>query len=466
MNFSIKSILLVLFTILLSEPFEGLTLITSINKNNAQSQANQDEFDYTHLIDNNQNIINSWAHNTSPASIAYLTNDSLLYVPLSNPVNLNRGPTGGKFQIIDWNGEIIWDYILPSDICIPHHDIAILPNGNILALCTEYKSQSEVLSVGKINTNSDFMGLDMIIEIEPLDNNNAQIVWQWHFWDHLVQNTNPNYPKYGSPEDFPELLDINCNSNGGSMYDWTHCNSISYNDELQQILLTSRHMNEIYIIDHSTTIEEAGSNAGGKYGKGGDFLYRWGNPSIYNRNNFSDFTLNAPHAANWINNNTILIFNNKHTTSTSSAIEINIPFDNNFIIPDSNYEGFGPSEFSWIYESNFFSLTQSGALRLPNGNTLITIHQADKIFEINLSGDIVWEYEGNLHSARAIKYPMDYLELSLVGDINNDHVINILDIIQLLQQIIELNYDSNNDLNSDGILNVLDLVTLVNLILN
>ena len=107
MNFSIKSTLLVLFTILLSEPFEGLTLITSINKNNSQSQANQDEFDYTHLIDNNQNIINSWVHNTSPASIAYLTNDSLLYVPLSNPVNLNRGPTGGKFQIIDWNGEII-----------------------------------------------------------------------------------------------------------------------------------------------------------------------------------------------------------------------------------------------------------------------------------------------------------------------------------------------------------------------
>ncbi len=62
------------------------------------------------------------------------------------------------------------------------------------------------------------------------------------------------------------------------------------------------------------------------------------------------------------------------------------------------------------------------------------------------------------------------LQSSMPGDINNDSILNVLDIVLVVNFV--LGYDtpsasefSSADLNSDGILNILDVVTLANLIL-
>ena len=468
-----KKILIIisLLNLIICEAFDGLTLITTIgNQNNPKESI---------LIDNDENIVNTWIHETKTASIAYLTSDSILYVPckIGDGSGPALGPYGGRFKKVTWDGEIIWDYILPNDICLPHHDIEVLPNGNILAICSETKTQDEAENAGRVEINGTFT-LDMIIEIEPVGDDDANIVWSWHFWDHLIQDVNPELDNYGIISEDPHKLDINYNASYDEfgVQDWNHLNCISFNPMLNQIVFSSRQMNEFYVIDHSTTTEEASSNSGGLYDKGGDFLYRWGSPNNYDRGEETDQILEAPHGVNWIpegylGQGNFILFNNIHDNinDISAVIEIVPPINEDGSYNLDTIEPFAPISYDWIHQSNFYSATQSGAFRLSNGNTIITSAGDDnRIFEINTNGEIQWEYGGDLKTARAIKYSYDYFGDSTVGDINNDSVINILDVIIIINIILELegNNLENADINNDGIIDILDIIILINIIIS
>jgi len=59
----------------------------------------------------------------------------------------------------------------------------------------------------------------------------------------------------------------------------------------------------------------------------------------------------------------------------------------------------------------------------------------------------------------------------LLGDINQDGSINVLDIVGMINFILSSNIPTDNqfilsDINEDGIINVLDIVLIVNIILN
>jgi len=57
-------------------------------------------------------------------------------------------------------------------------------------------------------------------------------------------------------------------------------------------------------------------------------------------------------------------------------------------------------------------------------------------------------------------------DFTISGDVNNDGIINILDIVQTVSLILTSEYEENSDLNEDGIVNILDIVQLVNIILS
>src|SRR6185436_19708801 len=109
----------------------------------------------------------------------------------------------------------------------------------------------------------------------------ATVVWEWHLWDHLVQDfdaTKDNYAPVGS---HPELVDVNFTGGGMAGADWTHVNAIAYHEGFDQLVLSAHNQSEVWVIDHSTTTAEAASHSGGRSGRGGDLLYRWGNPEAY-----------------------------------------------------------------------------------------------------------------------------------------------------------------------------------------
>jgi hypothetical protein len=242
---------------------------------------------------------------------------------------------------------------------------------------------------------------DHVIEVKPTGPTTGDIVWEWHLWDHLIQDFDPRQNNYGVVTDHPELVDINF---GKENMDWNHINSIDYNEEFDQIILSSYGQDEIWIIDHSTTTEEAAGHTGGNSGKGGDILYRWGNPQAYRAGDLNDKKLFGQHDAQWIESGcpgegNILVFNNGENRPNgkySSIDEIVPPVDANgsyFYTPGNAY---GPEEPIWIYTAenptDFYSYRLSGAHRIPNGNTLVCDGPHGYFFEVTLDKELVWEY--------------------------------------------------------------------------
>jgi hypothetical protein len=146
------------------------------------------------------------------------------------------------------------------------------------------------------------------------------------------------------------------------------------------IVFTSRIFSELYIIDHSTTTQEAKGHTGGKYGKGGDILYRWGRSKNYMEN--GDTIVRVLHCPTWIPKgypgagNIMFFHNNVNGNGTSQVIEINPPIDENGKFIYTSGTAFGPETPAWVYSpsSDFRSDYMSSTFRLPNGNTLI--HEA------------------------------------------------------------------------------------------
>jgi hypothetical protein len=193
--------------------------------------------------------------------------------------------------------------------------------------------------------------------------------------------------------------------------DWMHVNAVAYNAELDQIALSSPSFHEIWIIDHSTTQEEAKGHTGGRWGKGGDILYRWGNPRAYRNGTNLDQRLFGQHNIQWIpkglsGEGHLLVFNNgggRKPVEYSSVDELVPPTDKDghYIRPKRG--PFGPAKPIWSYtasnKKDFYSWFISGAQRLPNGNTLINAGAVGIVFEVTPEGETVWRFSNPFKNA-------------------------------------------------------------------
>lgn len=365
----------------------------------------------TYLIDNCGNLVNEWVSQKNPGLAAYLMpNGDLVRTRRESNNVFFAGGVGGGIEIFDWMGNLKWEFVFSDQNNVLHHDIAVLPNGNILAIAFELVSREEVIALGRKLDNAPASGLwaDKIIEVKPLPNNEFEIVWEWRAIDHVVQNIDASFPSFSAIDEAPGRLNINyigSGQGGNTNSDWMHSNAIDYNPELDQIILNSRNFNEFFIIDHTTTTEEASSSEGGRYGKGGDFLYRWGNPLAYQSGTMFEQRLFSQHDAHWVDaglkdEGKIFVFNNginRPGGSISSVDLISPP-----ILPDGTYEkvqgeAYGPLEAEWVYglEAEHEDITSariSGVDRLPNGNTIITVGSNGRIVELDDNIQLVWDY--------------------------------------------------------------------------
>ena len=386
-----------------------------------------------YLINRKGEVVHEWKGNYGVLN-AYLQDDGSLVQNASDPdfPVFAAGGECGRLQKITWDSKILWDFEYADEHAHVHHDFNVMPNGHILAIAWEAKTAQEVLAAGRNPKLIPKAGLwpDKIIEIEPIDETHGKIVWEWHIWDHLIQDYDNKKANYGNPTDHPELMDINTGDtlpaqiskdsmailkkqgrawrnqtpeNMGS--DIYHVNAIKYNAELDQIAFSSPHLSEVFIIDHSTTTKEAAGHKGGRWGKGGDFLYRWGNPQNYRRGDSTTRELYGQHDIRWIEKGKpgeghLMVFNNdihyRDSMNYSMIYEFVPPTDEkgNYVIEKG--KPYGPEKPVWSYMApdtiSFWSSFISGAQRMNNGNTFINEGAKGRFFEVTKDGKIVWEY--------------------------------------------------------------------------
>ncbi len=415
----------------------------------------------TYLFDNEGRVVHSWASEHAGGLAAYVLENGHLF---RSAEAVNRKPgfqgpaAGGRIQEFDWDGTLVWDFEYHSEKRLPHHDAIKLPNGNALLICWEMIDEKEAIAKGRWpgTVKDSHVQPDCLVEIKPTGKTTGQVVWEWRSWDHLIQESDKSKPNYGNVSDHPELFDVNymhgaddliaklmttkegLNLLRGLPYtfsaptkkdtpkkdgdktdaaktktpmrlpkkepDWMHVNAVAYNAELDQIAMSSPHFNEIWIIDHSTTTEQAKGHTGGRWGKGGDLLYRWGNPHAYRNGSKLDQRLFYQHNIHWIpkglpGEGRLLVFNNgggRMPESYSSVDEFVPPVDK-----DGNYfrdkrSSFGPNKALWSYtapnKKDFFSFFISGAQRLSNGNTLINSGANGIVFEVTPELETVWKF--------------------------------------------------------------------------
>ena len=358
------------------------------------------------LIDTNSNIYKTWTFptNSKTGFSSYLIPGDTLVRVVNYPANIITGSSAtGEVQKVDWNNNIVWDYVYSDTTTVLHHDICPMPNGNVLMLALDITSAADMVQAG--SSSSTVRNMDKIIEVHPTGPNTGTIVWEWKDWDHLCQNYDASKNNYVSSIVMnPQLLNIN-HSNSG---DFTHMNGIDYNAALDQIAISSFTFSEVFVIDHSTTTAQAAGHTGGNSGHGGDIIYRWGNPASYGAS--GTHTFYVVHDAHWVpaDNpyypNYLCGFNNDGGTGGRSAVDIFLPPYNGYNYNLTLGSAYGPSNYSWLYTADTTTTNEGNSQQFPNGNSLVCLTFADSIIEVNQSGTILWRFNPGGKVSKAYRY--------------------------------------------------------------
>lgn len=360
---------------------------------------------HSFLITNTGEIVKQWTGSAAGAvAVKMLPNGNILRMEATTnnyfPAAVGMGGAG-LLEEIDGAGRVVWTYTLSNDRYLHHHDFHVMPNGNLLLVAWERRSPAEARAAGRNpdKISPDGVWSEAVLEVKPTRPAGGEIVWEWHVWDHLVQDFDASKDNFGRVAGNAAKLDINFigpGQNPALTANWLHINSIDYHAERDEILLGSRLLSEIWVIPHSPD-------------RNGDFLYRWGNPQVYRMGAPDDQKLFFQHNAHWIpagypGEGHILVLNNGVGRGYTSADELE---------PPANYfreldRPFGPAQPAWTvgekFGSTFFTQVAGSVQRMPNGNTVLGLSNAARAVEVTPEGEMVWDMNLSIGETGGFSY--------------------------------------------------------------
>ena len=435
----------------------------------------------------------------------------------------------GKGYEINIDGEILFQ--TPTEFGV-HHDFKKHENSYFLLDGLIESHPCPEPCPDNLPEDINWLG-DRFIQIS----NYGELIWEWNSFDYIDLNDfNPLY-----------LDRLSINYSEDDTMDWTHSNSISYNNG--KVYISVRNLSRILKIDYES------KNLDWHIGEE-DFMNQ-----IY-FNNSIEFS--QQHSVKELSNGNILFFDNH--TYLQPEISRCIEFAYDEVTDSLNLV------WEYILPNNLFSGSRGECNRLVNGNTLINVGRTGNIIEVNNLDEIVWhlvlennnlsqgsyrverinsldplafsfeldalrgsyydnyflENHGNITgqvynngtSIQSYNYQLldsenqiifsdsliidsqstGYINMNLnqldinsstdyhikiiplsdinlyqeinftfdqiLGDLNSDSIVNVMDAIILVNLILNFEYQSNADYNNDGLLNVLDIISIINSIID
>lgn len=371
-------------------------------------------------------IVHRWEDQPEarPASVAYLLeNGNILRSKyLANDPNSTfiSGGAGGIVELVSWDNEILWTYEVDDSIQLQHHDVHYTEHGTVMMIIWEKMGLDEIVANGfdTISNGQRTLWSDYILEVDPMTDS---IVWEWHAKDHLIQDYDSTKANFGIVANHPERININYTDFTFGKTDWMHCNSIDFNPALNQVMISSKHFNEIWIIDHSTTTLEAATSNGGNSAQGGNILFRWGNPYAYQVGSAMDQKLFSQHDAQWIDGDDvnptyehfgkIALYNNFIAPELSLGQILEPIFDSTLFSYQLANGSFLPQNFTQEFSHpdtiRNFSTAASSIQILGDGHVVMCAGRQGRSFELTPNGELAWEYLTPLKFGNAIPQGFD-----------------------------------------------------------
>ena len=173
------------------------------------------------------NVVGNWQVSPEPPENPVEIRDADALAGIAALFGGNEGDPEALSVKADW-----------VDLTSFHHEAYPMPNGNILAMSTTNHEitpeQRETFCPG--DDVPFAITSDVIVEFEP----DGTVVRTWDLWDVL---------------DIDEIPGVHlCNTDGlfesVDFRDWTHANSVVYDEARDAILISSRHTNQVIALDH------------------------------------------------------------------------------------------------------------------------------------------------------------------------------------------------------------------------
>ena len=196
---------------------------------------------------------------------------------------------------------------------------------------------------------------DKFIEIDESGN----VLWEWSTFDYLTLN---EYNPY-----WVERYMVQWDFGGNPNFDWTHSNSIYFDEEEGIVYVSIRNLSRIIAINYASK----------------EILFHIGDSDFMEEVFFEDdFGFSHQHSAQITPNHNLLFFDNGRFNNPELSRCVEIEFDDSYQNATLSWE--------YVIPESMFTLSRGECDRLSNGNTLISVGRTGNVLEVNNENEIVW----------------------------------------------------------------------------